>query len=349
MTKKPTTKKITPPAASVEPEATGVEVKSIVIGLDPGFGNTKVSVDGQYATIQSAVSRPRDIGMAAIGFRSAGRDVPIVTIDGVKFAVGPGSWNKGEPLTSMDYSALTSRERTALFYAALSKVLSVQTANTHLDATLVVGLPVPLMQDPTQAQAVMEALKGYKREHTFTVTRGEATTAYAFTVTRLKVLAQPVGAYMDWLYDETLQARIGGAKAEVAVLDIGMNTLDLYVIQSGQVIDRHVGGAEVGVRRLLEIVTTNGHDIVEMDAQLRNHTLTPDAAALETWLGEILAAVKKTWPQLRRFSTVIPTGGGALVLGDKLTMALVARGATLHKPVDPVAANVNGFCKYGRK
>ncbi len=324
----------------------------LVMALDPGYGNTKVCVDGQIGMLQSAVSRPRDVGLAGIGLRTAGRNVPVIGFDGQRFAVGPYAWAKGDPLTSMDYGAITSPERTALFYGAvavaLPKVIEharAQDGEALVEAVLVVGLPVPLLQDTAEAQSVLESLKGYKRTHVFTVNGDETT----FTVTGLKVLAQPVGAYLDWLYDEQLAPRPGAGKTEVAVIDIGMNTLDLFVVQSGQVMERHVGGAEVGVRRLLEILTSNGHDLVETDALLRGGALSVSGAQLETWLGEILAAVKRIWPKLARFTAVIPTGGGAIVLGERLKWALTTKGAALHWPADPVTSNVRGLWKYGAK
>jgi hypothetical protein len=314
----------------------------LVIGYDPGFGNTKICVNGQINMLQSAVARPKAVGLATIGMRSAGSHVPTVTFDGHTFVVGPGSWNKGEPLTSMDYSSLVSPERLALFYAALNGALPDQ---ADLPATLVIGLPVPLLQDQAQATLVLESLKRFKGQHAFQINTASRT----LVIHRIKVVAQPVGAYVDWLYDESFVPRAGGGKAEVAVVDIGMNTLDLYVIASGQVLERHIGGAEVGVRRLLELLASNGHDLVELDADLRRGVLRPEAGQLEIWLGEILAAIKRTWPTLKRFSAVIPTGGGALVLSDKLKLALAAKGAAVHWPTDPLAANVRGFWKYGLK
>lgn len=156
-------------------------------------------------------------------------------------------------------------------------------------------------------------------------------------------------AYVDWLYDAGMQLRPNGSKAEVAVMDIGMNTLDLYVVQGGQVLERHIGGAEVGVRRLLEILNANSRDLVEVDADLRNGRLRPAASQLDAWLTEILAAAKRSWPSLKRFNAVIPTGGGAMVLGDRLHTALAAKGAAIHWPNDPLTANVRGFWKYGLK
>jgi hypothetical protein len=208
---------------------------------------------------------------------------------------------------------------------------------------MVIGLPVPLLKDETQSQAVLGGLKAYKGSHHFQMEKG----SYTINIPRLKVLAQPVGAYADWLLDDQLFIRKGGRRSEVATLDLGMNTLDLYVIQDGKVEPRFFGGDKVGVRRLLELLTSNGHDPEELDAELRAGKLRPSKDQLESWLSEVLATIERTWPSLRRFDAVIPTGGGALVLGDLLNLALIAKGAAVSWPEDPITANVKGLWKWG--
>lgn len=170
---------------------------------------------------------------------------------------------------------------------------------------------------------------------------------YRINISRLKVLAQPVGAYADWLLDDELHIRKGGRQSEVATLDLGMNTLDLYVIQEGKVEPRFIGGDKVGVRRLLELVTANGHDPEELDADLRAGRLRPSKDQIESWLSEVLATIERTWPGLRRFDAVIPTGGGSMVLGDLLNLSLIAKGAAVSWPENPVTANVRGLWKWG--
>jgi len=321
-----------------------------VIGFDPGFGNTKVCLGGQTSLLQSAVSLPRQVGLAAIGMQSASHGVMMVEINGRKYAVGIGASDKGELRTSMDYSALTSPERRALLYGTAAQALEAHGLREMEDALLVIGLPVPLLEDSEQAQAVLESLKSLKGEHVWSVNGGKREPReYCLTIDRLKVLAQPVGAYIDYAYDATLVQRPGVSKSEVLVLDVGMNTLDVYVIKGAKVMDRFIGGAEVGVKRLLELLATNGHDLMEIDADLRSGALKVDAAHLESYLGEVLAALKRTAPNLRRFDVVIPCGGGALVLGEKLRAALASKGATVCWPDDPVATNVRGFYKFGAK
>lgn len=314
---------------------------SLVIGYDPGFGNVKVCVGGKTQVIQAAASVPRSVGLAATGLKSAGRNVQRVNINGHVFTVGEGAASKGTLKTSMDYLSLTSLERQALLYAALAPLLPHKAD----EAVLVVGLPVPLLEDATLAQTVLDSLKQFKTTHTFTVNECKHT----FTIGKIKVLAQPAGAYLDWAHDDDLTPRAGASKQEVLVVDIGMNTLDVYVLRNGQVVEAFVGGAEVGVRRLLELLAVNGRDVMELDADLRNGALKLDSAQLDSYLGEVLAALKRITPNLKRFGLTIACGGGAMVLGDRLRLALSAKGTNVYWPPDPITTNVRGFWKYGLK
>ena len=321
-----------------------------VVGYDPGFGNTKVCLGGKTTMIPSAVSIPRTVGMAAIGFQSAGRGVTIVDVHGHQYAVGAGAGTRGTLRTSMDYLSLTAPDRRALLYGASAQAMLGAGITELHGVNLVIGLPVPLLADAVQAQTVMDSLKQLKGVHEFALINGRTgTQAFVLDIERIKVLAQPAGAYLDYAYNADLKQRPGVGKAEVLVLDLGFNTLDLYVLKSGQVLDRFIGGAEVGVKRLLELLATNGRDLMELDADLRSGALVMTGAQLDSYLAEVLAAVKQVVPELRRFSVVIPCGGGSLVLGDRLQVALERKGATVVVPAEPVAANVMGFWKYGAR
>ena len=129
------------------------------------------------------------------------------------------------------------------------------------------------------------------------------------------------------------------------VIDIGMNTLDVYVVRGGEVIENYAGGEAVGVHRLLELLATNGRDVFELDSQLRRGKLKISNAQMDSYLGEVLAGLKRVVSNLRRFDMVIPCGGGALVLGDKLQYALMQKGATVTMPPNPVETNCIGFWK----
>lgn len=327
----------------------------MIVALDPGYGNTKVCANGLVATIQSAVARPKMIGMAAVGMKTAAPAMGVSMFDAqaggksTSFVVGYGAWRWGDPLGGMDFTALSSEPRRALFYSALAQIVA---PGKHVIDHLVIGLPVPLLQDQGQAEMMFSSLKGFKGIHAFEadiplIGGGSRRESYQLDIRRLQVLAQPVGAYANWLISDELKPRKGANVAEVAVMDLGMNTLDLYVVQGGKVNPRYIGGGKVGVRRLLAEMNGHGQDVEELDWGLRSGILRPGKGDLSTWLSEVMGIVEKTWSNLKRFQVVIPTGGGALVLGNLLSNELVSRGASVYSSGDPITANVVGLWKWG--
>jgi len=321
----------------------------MIIALDPGFGNTKTTTGHHAAVIQTAVSTPNHIGMADIGMKKQTKS-NLVSINGANYAVGQNAWNLGAPIGGMDFSNLVSEPRLALFYAAFAEAENGHRdhiADQYKDNTLVIGLPVPLLQNEAETRLVLSDLKKMKRWHEFTYNKDP----YRLEISKIKVLAQPVGAYTDWLLSWELGGdlvpRKGGKDSEVAILDIGMNTLDLYVIQNGQIVSRFIGGAKVGVHWMLTADRPT-KDLVELDADLRSGKFKPTDTILSGWFSAVMDVVENHWPNLTRFDAVIPTGGGALLLKDQLTRSLSARGAAVHLPEDPITANVRGFWKWGR-
>ena len=325
-----------------------------IIALDPGYGNTKVCINGAVASIQSAVARPKAIGMAAVGMKTAVEALGVSLFDAAnggrinKYVAGDGAWRWGDPMSGMDFTQIASEPRRALFYSALAQLLDPG----HYDVEmLVIGLPVPLLQDQAQADMMFASLKGYKGSHHFeadlpTEGGGMRSFEYSLDVKHLQVLAQPVGAYANWLINDELKTRKAAKDAEVAVMDLGMNTLDLYVVQGGRVNPRFIGGGKVGVRRLLAEMNGHGQDIEELDWGLRTGKLRPSKNDLNTWLSSVMGHVERTWSNLKRFQVVIPTGGGALVLGDALNAELMSRGANVYTSGDPITANVAGLYKW---
>ena len=309
-----------------------------VIALDPGFGNTNVCIDGQVHSVQSAIARPQELGLVAIGMRQA-RSGSEIKIAGQTFTFGEGAWNQGSLHGGLDYTSLASVERHALFLGTAANLLP---PGKHCFELMVVGLPVPLLKDQTQAEGIFSRLKAWKGNHQFQKDGQD----YTVSIERMKVLAQPVGAYANWLLDENLVPRRNGHKAEVAVLDIGFNTLDLYVIQGGQVMTRFIGGGKVGVRRLLNLLNEDERELEELDSALRRHKLHPSHTQMELWLNEILAVMERSWPNLKRFSAVIPTGGGAMILDSLLRNTLISKGAAIYWPEDALNANVIGLWKW---
>jgi hypothetical protein len=310
-----------------------------VVALDPGYGNTKVRTPEGLNVLQSAIARPRVLGMAAEGVDVSSRPKTVRLEDSTEYVAGPGAWSWGNPENSMDYSDIASQKRLALFFSSFAQIHHPGFYEVDL---MVMGLPVPLLQDELQAEPMIDALKVYKGRHSF-VYDGSS---YMININRVRVLPQPVGAYANYSLDENGHLRRGISKEEVAVMDLGMNTLDLYVIRGFEAVPRFIGGDKLGVRRLLE--NLNGRkDIEELDADLRAGRLSVDDTQMDNWLISILGSLERNWRSLKNFDAVIPTGGGSAVLGTRLSNALAAKGAAVHWPKDPVTANVDGLYRWG--
>ena len=312
-----------------------------VIALDPGFGSEKLRTAEASVVLQSAVARPRDIGRAAAGIDVDAKP-PEIRFDDQAFVVGPGAWNWGEPINSYDFTDIASPRRLALFYAVLAKALP---PGEYQVDRLMIGLPTPLLRDELMAEMMTENIKrAYMREHTFSADGCE----YVFKFRYGRAPAQPVGAYYGYILDDDGHVRRGSSKQEIAVLDIGMNTLDLYAVRAGKALPRFVGGSTHGVRRLIESIDGQA-DVEEIDHQLRERQIEIPDAAMESWLASVLGQTEKRWPRLSRFDVLIPVGGGAALLGEHLRRALAAKRATVEWPTDPITAVVDGLYKLGIK
>ncbi len=312
------------------------------LAIDPGYGNMKVAWRGQAKHLQSAVSVPVTVGLAATGMTMRENGAVRVTTDGREWVCGAGAWTLGRATSNnMDFSGVVSPERMALIYAAAHDLMP-QDAGV---CAAIIGLPVPLMQDEAMMTAIKKSLVAFKRRHEYQV----AGITHGFEINAVKILAQPVGAYWDYVYEwdgnELLQ-RDGATRQDVAVLDLGMNTLDVIVVEKNKIRPGFIGGGKTGVRRLLDMARIDGYDIAERDYMLRHGEINISEHQLETWLGDVMTIVEDTLRSLRRFDRVIVTGGGAMHLGERLRDMLAASGAALHWPEDLLTANVKGLWKY---
>jgi hypothetical protein len=164
------------------------------------------------------------------------------------------------------------------------------------------------------------------------------------------VTSQPVGAFFDYLIDDSGQyipQRKAALKKEVGICSVGMNTVELLVIRDRAPVDRFTSGNTLGVRRLLDIC--NHGDLYsrgELDSQLRAGDLDYKSA-LPIWGSEVGGLVEKVWGRAwRRFACVIVVGGGAVLLKDQLQITFQGRAFV---PDAPVMATARGLYKIGRR
>lgn len=309
-----------------------------VLAFDPGFGNTKLYGQNGQLVMQSAVSSAGSSHTYRVeGLRATRSPLRIETAAG-PFYVGERAHDWGRPVENLDLERLTgSPEMLALLYAALTKygVPSEQ-------ISLVVGLPIGALSSgdaPDTKRAVRTNLSG---EHRWSA---DGVERRAF-VDQVRIASQPVGAMFDYLLDDEghlLAAHQVALTAELGVLGIGMNTVDLLVVREGAAVSRYTVGDTLGVRRLLQLCGGSTYSLAELDLQLRAGVLNVEGA-VKVWESEVVGFVEKSWgSNCSRFETIVGVGGGIALLKQALLRRFRDR---LFIPDDPIIATARGLYKY---
>lgn len=343
------------------------------IAIDPGFDSFKAAEarpDDTYleVSIPSVVGiGTTDLGLLdidSVGGKKAKRNKPLtITFAGEEYLVGQHVSDYARPIERLDFNRLTDApELRALTYATLYKILD----GGENETAIIIGLPVEVLQSPDAAETVKTLSEWLVGAHTFSVNGKTA----SVTVSNLRVRAQPLGAFFDWgLGSNGEWARTAAEwKKQIAVLDLGFNTLDLFALREGNIVGRYTGGDTVGMRRAAatladHIRRTTGRSLSlqEANALLRdcaggrkpilsiNGSETPLVPlvrqALNAAAGEVTAFVARQWGNGRQFDQILLTGGGALALKDQLTKSL-PHAIMLE---NPVTANARGLAKYAQR
>lgn len=312
------------------------------IGLDMGMGATKLWSDAGGKVILSQVSMPtrEDIDLKALGMSAKRKPLAILNGAG-RLLVGEGAHDAGTPVERLDYDKLAgSPEMKALVYAALTS----QDTREDDPLALMVGLPLGLAAGDDSKKRVDAVKQWLTGAHVWRADKRE----HIAVVERVGCVSQAHAAYLDWLLN--IDGKPAGRPvkgAEIAVISVGFNTIEMIVLRDNQAISRFTAGEKLGVRRLLELVNESRRGLFslgELDIKLRNGTLD-ERAALAKWSAQVHGHIERTWSDAaQRFDHVIAVGGGALLLHDAL---LNLFGASLIESDEPVLSVARGLYKFG--
>ena len=341
------------------------------LAFDPGFGNGKVALVAPNGALKTVVVSNvvgmgnTDIGRLSLGDvgRQRRRRLPDrVVFDGVGYLVGDGVERYAAPMRGMDFLRLRGGpEVKVLFYDCVYHALG---PGEH-EAAMIVGLPVEVMIDEKQADATLRALNEWlAADHVFRVNDEDV----RLTITDVKTIAQPIGAFFAWGMDNAGAWTRGSdaLSASIGVLDIGFNTLDLFAVEGAEIAARYTDGDTLGMRRAAEYIIQAVDDAYDKSISIykANELIRAAAPALHTPRGQvdlralvdqalnraasgILTFVQQPdkWGDGRQFDYLLFTGGGAEALREPLQDQFP------HGHVLPqaVAANAIGMARYARR
>ncbi len=348
------------------------EIPTRKIGVDPGFSSLKLAeVHGSEintVALPAAVGLGTDIttGLSLAGVtRSRTTARPLtVTFDDTQYLVGANIDRYTRPIHRMDFGRFTdSPELRAALYAALFRL----TGTGEHRLALVLALPVTVLQRRNDARAVERKIRDWLvRTHHFAVDGADTRLSI---VTVRATIPQPVAGWFDWGMDTAGQWVKGAAalKAPTLVIDQGFNTLDVLVVQNGQISQRYTGGDTLGMRRAAERLTAllEHHygiqlDLTAADTLIRRLNDGKKATvfvngdevdvtsitrqARDTLASDVVRFLERTLAGGRSWRVLL-TGGGSIGLRQKL-LTLFPSAEFLP---NPVRANARGLAKLARR
>ncbi len=322
-----------------------------IVALDMGYSNLKGAFGLHGTKVPSTFVKPAGAAPITSMAQSVGRtrqdDSIQIEIEGETWVAGvdPSRLDRYERDLHEDYPSTNTYK--ALFSAGL-----IEAGMPEVDR-LVTGLPVSQSKDKALCNALKQRLTG-----TFQITPKQSV-----TVKRVDVIAQPVGAYMDFLFSKGDVDAL--EDASVLVVDPGFFSVDWVVIDSGDMIASAAGTSTEAMSYVLQEADTLiradygkavGLPFIEAAVRKGRGQIAHVGGSqidLSSYLDKASAKVAKTAMTKMRQSLrslprqpqiILMAGGGAA--NYQAVAQEVFPDAKVEMPEDPVTANVRGFWHF---
>lgn len=303
---------------------------------------------------EAYVNTSRQVGEGEEHVLNADSKQAIYKIDGKRYVVGERRDSSNVSSGGRDNDRYSSdRFRVELLIGIARHVENDQKVK------LVTGLPATHYHDGVSADRIVKSVKG---EHTVHV-NGKAKT---FEIEDVKVLLQPVGTLMSYLFEEDgTKKRPNEMDTYKAIIDIGWGTTDVAIVD-GMKITKTIGVNEamLDAYRMIrdgiqaEYGTTRGiPSLLFLEEKLRNEDEFT-AGGIEYKCGQIkkeafastassiMGKLQNEGITLKDFDKVIFTGGGVTALAEHIGSQLEDVNAS--RMSEAQLANVKGFYTYGK-
>ena len=315
----------------------------IVVGVDIGYGHTKVAAEDKHDSFPSVVGPTKDREFEPGG--KAEDPGETVSFQGTTYDIGNKA-DRGDTTFPRETRDRTANETYgALMVSAISRV--VKPGDSSANLVVVTGLPFAYMSDAATVKRQV----------------GLAAEALSITLSDVTVIPQPFGTFFDFGLDMRGEALIKHKIGMIGVIDIGRHTTDyILVTDLLHTLGRASGSIPIGVSRIIDgvrrdvmhsfgrgyIATAEVEECIRRTKTIRigNHLVDVSSIIntnLKNTAIQIAGAIQSSWDAERQTDVVLLTGGGSILMKDYLVdsfdNAQLMAGAQ-H-------ANARGFYKYG--
>lgn len=328
-----------------------------IISVDVGFGRIKAVSAQMQLEFPSVVGAWREIRFKSEMDSGAILKRLAVEYVGKKMFLGEIAYRQSKAGMNMSMERFCDMEGMALMLAAIALLLT----GRETSCFLVAGLPVSAYAAWKEKYEQILLGRHYIR---LLHPSGVSEERY-INVAGCKVLPQPIGTVFNLvLGDKGELAERELASSNLAVLDIGANTLDLCRVDSLEFIDREsTSYSDLGVfecYRQLSLEIYNAFSIEIPPEEIEPH-LAGGAIKIGGTYRSILdiknkvyldaaqrisSRVRNVWRNMWQFDQIIITGGGAQILGKQIARILNSPGK-VEICAQGAFSNALGYRKFG--
>jgi plasmid segregation protein ParM len=330
----------------------------ILLGVDIGFGFTKVTSGEKSLIFKSLVGEAADIQFHTnIGDGSFIKNLH-VTIGGKSYFVG----DYAEQQSNNKQFTLDNDQLIAEF----AKILALTAMGIYSEKSdpinVVSGLPVGYLKQ--NRKRFTDILTG---NHTVTYHNPDGTQiARKITVNEIQMLPQPVGTVFNLLLNDRGEiASKELTKQKIGVVDIGFRTTDFAILDQMKYVDRGSCTIETGIstsfteiaNRLQEmsgvtIALYRMYKAAEIGSiTIRGQNFNISGLRDQSYAllaGKIAEVINRLWAEDWDIDTIFLTGGGSKELVKYLQPLIPGNVLTSENNGDLRLNNAQGYVKYGR-
>lgn len=312
----------------------------IIIGLDIGFGYTKVVTEGMYFKFPSVVGSDNKSTFHVVDRNAPRKSEEAVCVDGEKFLVGSSAVKHSQRV----YSAREKDWIDGIAYKALLKhTFRCLNIRNGQEITIVTGLPVNHFEKCKDKLA--------------TIIKNAADREV-----EVVVLLQPLGSYFDYMLDNDATVRdMEFLKSRTGIIDIGYFTTDYITMANLEFVktlyesyENGISTAYKGIARELYHTHNLQREIHEIEEVVKNGFVMVSGEKkdvtdiinlhLNELNREIEANSRSLWKEGTDNDNILITGGGAATLSGRLDFYQQIRFVN-----NPQYANARGYLKYGKR
>jgi plasmid segregation protein ParM len=329
-----------------------------VLGLDIGFGFTKVANRSENLMFKSLIGNTEEIQFKSKFSLTPQTESLHVTVDGEEYFIG----DYAEKQSTVRHYTLEQDKLTDNFLKVLSLTAVGLLTDKYVPLKIVSGLPVLYFGDYNERY---RKILGGHHEITYHRPDGQEIQR-RLNISKIRMIPQPYGSMMNILLDDrgkVVNRELAGQK--VGVVDIGFNTTDYILIDKLEYINRGSKTINLGIsdcfRQIADKIRQKSgltidlyrlyhpleNGTIKLKGQNYNLSKIKEQVFMET--AKVIAnEVNQAWADDWDMDTIVLTGGGSSEMAEYIKPLLNGTIILPEPGQDIRANNVQGFMKYAR-